>query len=104
MVSACFLGWLGLSSCNVFCLGPALCTGRLHQKPGSRQPLLRNVKVRATQEEEKQDDKSSAARQMMGMKGAAEETDVNKIRVQLTKPVTWIPLIWGELMIKGMQG
>jgi len=32
---------------------------------------------------------------MMGMKGAALETDVNKIRVQLMKPVTWIPLIWG---------
>jgi len=33
---------------------------------------------------------------MMGMKGAALETDVNKIRVQLMKPVTWIPLIWGK--------
>ncbi|KAG2495107.1 hypothetical protein HYH03_006717 [Edaphochlamys debaryana] len=29
------------------------------------------------------------------MKGAALETDIWKIRVQLTKPVTWIPLIWG---------
>lgn len=33
---------------------------------------------------------------MLGMKGAAEETDKWKIRVQLTKPVTWVPLIWGE--------
>jgi len=32
---------------------------------------------------------------MLGMKGASDETDVWKIRVQLTKPVTWIPLIWG---------
>jgi len=32
----------------------------------------------------------------MGMKGAGLETDKNKIRVQLMKPVTWIPLIWGE--------
>jgi chlorophyll synthase len=39
---------------------------------------------------------NSAARQMLGMKGAALETDKFKIRVQLTKPVTWIPLIWGE--------
>ena len=29
-------------------------------------------------------------------KGAALETDKFKIRVQLTKPVTWVPLIWGE--------
>lgn len=34
-------------------------------------------------------------RQMLGMKGAALETDKFKIRVQLTKPVTWVPLIWG---------
>lgn len=33
---------------------------------------------------------------MLGMKGAALETDKFKIRVQLTKPVTWVPLIWGE--------
>ena len=38
---------------------------------------------------------NSAARQMLGMKGAALETDLFKIRVQLTKPVTWVPLIWG---------
>jgi chlorophyll synthase len=37
----------------------------------------------------------SNVRQMLGMKGAAEETDKFKIRVQLTKPVTWVPLIWG---------
>lgn len=33
--------------------------------------------------------------QLLGMKGASEETDIWKIRVQLMKPVTWIPLIWG---------
>lgn len=37
----------------------------------------------------------AGVRQMLGMKGAAEETDKWKIRVQLTKPVTWVPLIWG---------
>lgn len=36
---------------------------------------------------------------MLGMKGAADETDIWKIRVQLTKPVTWVPLIWGELLL-----
>jgi hypothetical protein len=50
--------------------------------------------VAAQSTEEKQD---AGVRQMLGMKGAAEETDLFKIRVQLTKPVTWVPLIWGAL-------
>jgi chlorophyll/bacteriochlorophyll a synthase len=38
----------------------------------------------------------SKARQMLGMKGAAAgETNIWKIRLQLMKPITWIPLIWG---------
>lgn len=38
----------------------------------------------------------SKARQMLGMKGAASgETSVWKLRLQLMKPITWIPLIWG---------
>ena len=38
------------------------------------------------------------ARQLLGMKGAeAGETSIWKIRLQLMKPVTWIPLIWGVL-------
>ncbi|MBJ7899735.1 MAG: chlorophyll synthase ChlG [Cyanobacteria bacterium RI_101] len=36
------------------------------------------------------------ARQLLGMKGAAPgETSIWKIRLQLMKPITWIPLIWG---------
>ncbi len=57
---------------------------------------LKAVNQQAT--EEKKDNKDSAARQLLGMKGASEETDIWKIRVQLTKPVTWIPLIWGGLL------
>uniref|UniRef100_A0A0C9S2U0 Chlorophyll synthase, chloroplastic n=1 Tax=Wollemia nobilis TaxID=56998 RepID=A0A0C9S2U0_9CONI len=38
---------------------------------------------------------SSNINQLLGMKGAAQETDKWKIRLQLTKPVTWAPLIWG---------
>jgi chlorophyll synthase len=38
----------------------------------------------------------STARQLLGMKGArAGETSIWKIRLQLMKPITWIPLIWG---------
>ncbi|MGB7248861.1 MAG: chlorophyll synthase ChlG [Phormidesmis sp.] len=36
------------------------------------------------------------ARQLLGMKGAqAGETSIWKIRLQLMKAITWIPLIWG---------
>jgi chlorophyll/bacteriochlorophyll a synthase len=42
------------------------------------------------------EDKSAKTRQMLGMKGAsAEQTSIWKIRLQLMKPITWIPLIWG---------
>ena len=37
--------------------------------------------------------------QLLGVKGAADTSDepLWKIRLQLTKPVTWVPLIWGVL-------
>lgn len=38
---------------------------------------------------------TSKTRQLLGMKGAATETNIWKIRLQLMKPITWIPLIWG---------
>jgi chlorophyll/bacteriochlorophyll a synthase len=40
-------------------------------------------------------DRNSKTRQMLGMKGASGETNIWKIRLQLMKPITWIPLIWG---------
>jgi chlorophyll synthase len=53
------------------------------------------AKAKASTTDSKKAANNSAARQMLGMKGAALETDLFKIRVQLTKPVTWVPLIWG---------
>lgn len=41
------------------------------------------------------DNSDQAARQLMGIKGASETKNIWAIRLQLTKPVTWIPLIWG---------
>jgi chlorophyll/bacteriochlorophyll a synthase len=39
---------------------------------------------------------NARTRQMLGMKGAdVQETSIWKIRLQLMKPITWIPLIWG---------
>ncbi|WP_216900938.1 chlorophyll synthase ChlG [Synechococcus sp. CCY 9618] len=40
---------------------------------------------------------SGGARQLLGMKGASGSSDIWKIRLQLMKPVTWIPLIWGVI-------
>ena len=34
-------------------------------------------------------------RQLLGMKGASESTNKWRVRLQLMKPVTWVPLIWG---------
>ncbi len=43
-----------------------------------------------------QGDRTAKTRQLLGMKGAASgETSIWKIRLQLMKPITWIPLIWG---------
>ena len=39
----------------------------------------------------------ASARQLLGMKGAAGTSSIWKIRLQLMKPVTWIPLIWGVI-------
>ncbi|MEB3267156.1 MAG: chlorophyll synthase ChlG [Leptolyngbya sp.] len=42
--------------------------------------------------------RGSKTRQLLGMKGAeAGERSIWKIRLQLMKPITWIPLIWGVL-------
>ena len=38
---------------------------------------------------------NSDVRQLMGIKGGAQTENVWAIRLQLCKPVTWIPLIWG---------
>lgn len=40
----------------------------------------------------------SAARQLLGIRGGGDETNIWKIRLQLMKPVTWVPLIWGMLL------
>ena len=43
-------------------------------------------------------ERSAKTRQILGMKGAAAgETSIWTIRLQLMKPITWIPLIWGVI-------
>jgi chlorophyll synthase len=45
----------------------------------------------------KKETDDSGIRQLLGVRGAAQETNIWKIRLQLTKPVTWIPLVWGVM-------
>jgi chlorophyll/bacteriochlorophyll a synthase len=50
-------------------------------------------------------DRNAKTRQLLGMKGAqAGETSIWKIRLQLMKPITWIPLIWGVICGAGSSG
>jgi len=52
----------------------------------------------SSQSPEPSESNSGQTRQMLGMKGASTgETSVWKIRLQLMKPITWIPLIWGVI-------
>ena len=50
--------------------------------------------VKETVSETGQVFKSSVA-QLLGVRGGEQTADKWKIRLQLTKPVTWVPLIWG---------
>lgn len=45
---------------------------------------------------EEQKPSGSRAAQLLGIRGATEEQNIWKIRLQLTKPVTWVPLVWGR--------
>jgi chlorophyll/bacteriochlorophyll a synthase len=68
-------------------------------QPGTdvQQPAPDMTRVAETPEsKELAGDRNSKTRQLLGMKGAqAGETSLWKIRLQLMKPITWIPLIWG---------
>jgi len=41
------------------------------------------------------DSNDSGVRQLLGVRGGSTTTNKWAIRLQLTKPVTWVPLIWG---------
>jgi chlorophyll/bacteriochlorophyll a synthase len=63
--------------------------------PDPNSPEVLNS-VTPTEEVKAAIDRSAKTRQLLGMKGAASgETSIWKIRLQLMKPITWIPLIWG---------
>ncbi|NET73832.1 MAG: chlorophyll synthase ChlG [Sphaerospermopsis sp. SIO1G2] len=64
--------------------------------PIDQNPQPDQAEESANQELTKPEDRNAKTRQLLGMKGAAPgETSIWKIRLQLMKPITWIPLIWG---------
>jgi len=62
-------------------------------------PLMQTSDPRASETNAEAADGSGGVRQLLGLKGATEATGEEflnwKIRLQLTKPATWVPLIWG---------
>lgn len=64
----------------------------------SEEPQLQSASATGEASPPEQQDAGAKARQLLGMKGAAQGTQsIWKIRLQLMKPITWIPLIWGVL-------
>ncbi|GMI07324.1 hypothetical protein TrLO_g7524 [Triparma laevis f. longispina] len=60
----------------------------------SSRPLFAEDDKRGAQAAE---DGSAGVRQLLGVKGGEKTDDIWAIRLQLTKPVTWIPLVWGVM-------
>nr|CAD1839830.1 unnamed protein product [Ananas comosus var. bracteatus] len=105
---------LSAASASVSAASPAARRNplRLRSPPPPSLPLLplarKRLRVRAAETDAKEarpaapekapspaGAEGSNINQLLGIKGAAQETDKWKIRLQLTKPVTWAPLIWG---------
>ncbi|BBN15467.1 chlorophyll/bacteriochlorophyll a synthase [Marchantia polymorpha subsp. ruderalis] len=91
----------GLSSASSFSLGLPPLVRALHSRSNSRtgKSIIRAAdadtgKTKTTDTPDTAPS-GSAINQILGIKGASAETNIWKIRLQLTKPVTWAPLIWG---------
>jgi chlorophyll synthase len=68
----------------------------LHLQPNSRFSGLNLKPSKIVFSLKAKTEKSDGAtRQLMGIKGASKTKNIWAIRLQLLKPVTWIPLIWG---------
>ena len=72
---------------------------RLSMRSKDFYPFADKVSIRSHTElnaaNDGQEPKNQGARQLLGIKGGSESKDIWAIRLQLCKPVTWIPLIWG---------
>lgn len=76
----------------------ALTTRRAPAVPGRarlRMTGAESPKQPPAQREDSAGKSDSNVRQLLGIKNASETTSKWRIRLQLMKPVTWVPLIWG---------
>ena len=65
----------------------------LHVAAAQKETGVEDVKKQVT---EVADNAKGNLQQLLGIRGGSKTTDIWKIRLQLTKPVTWVPLIWGK--------
>ena len=75
--------------------------GQVTSRRSPRGVLLRvsaaAEEAEAIKKGEENEEEGSGVRQLLGIRGGEQTTDIWKIRLQLTKPVTWVPLIWGVM-------
>jgi len=105
------LGASALLSADAFMVTPAALrpTLRATARPVSFNGRVRSMPRAANLRMQEQDEgktkdvgveneeENSGIRQLLGVKGGKQSTNKWAIRLQLTKPVTWVPLIWGVL-------
>jgi chlorophyll synthase len=63
--------------------------------PFNKPSLRTNTELQAEKGEKGEEAPDGGVRQLMGIKGGTATKNIWAIRLQLCKPVTWIPLIWG---------
>jgi len=84
---------------SIVCLFTLLSLDLNQQLTQSLKPLFSRktalVKSHLNLKDKTDSDQDSKARQLLGIKGASQTQNIWAIRLQLTKPVTWIPVIWG---------
>ncbi|EXB99414.1 Chlorophyll synthase [Morus notabilis] len=74
---------------------PSLRLSNINTSRVRPRPIATPLSVSFTMKSKAPAGNGSSFNQLLGIKGAAQETNKWKIRLQLTKPVTWPPLIWG---------
>jgi chlorophyll synthase len=80
-----------------FASAPSSFQQLTQQQPQQQQDTFETALKGSDGPNKEADDGSGGFRQLLGLKGASKETNIWKIRLQLTKPVTWIPLVWGVM-------
>lgn len=100
IIAVCLLGLVGkfnaFSNWNIHRPKLSSKTSRgLHKGTQEFFPFSNELNTRYELRTAAEKSSDQSARQLMGIKGASATTNKWAIRLQLCKPVTWIPLMWG---------